>query len=180
MSPSVSFYPSGSPPLASFCFRRATNVQHEVATCSSLPDMGGFLALYLAQPTFCRHLGHPTGVSGTRQAPKGLTHIVVSGMSSGGWEDDNCLLQTSLLRTLAHAQGTQLELPNLFFSDCTQVYPQGESHRSPGSADGGSLYELSCQTEDCQQRTSIGTGFPLSTGLDSSLLTALKAAAAKL
>lgn len=39
----------------------------------------------------------------------------MSGVSGGGGEDDTCLLQTSPVEMLAEAQGTLLELPNLFF-----------------------------------------------------------------
>jgi len=40
----------------------------------------------------------------------------MSGVSSGGWEDATHLLQTSLVETLAEAQGMLLELLNFFFS----------------------------------------------------------------
>lgn len=81
----------------------------------------GWISSCLARSTSCRHLGHPAGVSGARQVPYDLTHIALSGVSGGGGDDDTCLLHTSLVETLAEAQDTLLELPNLFSSGCTQI-----------------------------------------------------------
>lgn len=100
----------------------------------------------LTQPTSCRHLAHPAGVSGARQAPWGLTHIAVSGVSSGDWKDDTCRLQISLVGTLAETQGTRLELPKFILAVAPKFIGEGESRRGSGAlADGRSLYELSCQ-----------------------------------
>lgn len=100
----------------------------------------------LTQPTSCRHLAHPAGVSRVRQAPWGLAHIAVSGVSSGGWKDDTCPLQISLVGTLAETQDMQLELPKFILAVAPKLICEGESHRGSGAlADSKSLYELSCQ-----------------------------------
>lgn len=104
----------------------------------------GWIFSCLAQPTSCRHLGHPTGVSGARQVPWGLTHIAVSGVSSGGWEEDTRLPQASLVETLAEAQGTHSCLI-FFLVSAPKFICEGESCRSAGApSDGRSLHELSC------------------------------------